>query len=116
LADYKENFSKKNTYYFIAKNNEKIIAYLASELLGVSLHINGITTSPKYRELGLGRSLFNEALLIAKKLKCQKITLEIEPKTPAYLWYEKLGFRVEKVLPNYYGEGVEAYFMKRDVY
>ena len=68
-----------------------------------SAYISDIAVVPKERGKGIGRMVTQFA--IDKVRDCPKIDLVTHPKNPARALYESLGFKVEKEVPNYFGDG-----------
>lgn len=71
-------------------------------------HIANLVVDPLARKMGLATALLENVLPLAKIW-----WLEVDIYGPLNL-YHKFGFRVEDLLPNFYGEGRDAYKMWQD--
>lgn len=57
--------------------------------------IEGVRVSKAYREKGVGRALFEEAIRLSKENECGIVQLTTDKsRTGAHTFYEKLGFQV----------------------
>lgn len=96
------DYSKKK-FLYVARHNEEIIAYVVFETnLGVAT-IDVVTVKLSERGQNVGRELIRFVIDQAKKKECHVIKLETGVSWKARLMYEKLGFKIRAVLPNYYG-------------
>ena len=91
----------------IKRKNGKAIGFLTYERIGKPKHrlfeVIHIVVSSKYRHEGIGTELFNRLL---KKHKWRKIFLTTHASNKgAHKFYEKLGMKMEAVLPNHYYKG-----------
>ncbi len=95
------NFSK-NFYTLVAKEEDKILAYISFFIeLGVA-QIDSLIVGKKSRRKGLAKILINEVEAQVKLLGVHKIRLETGIDWNARLLYEKLGYNTRAILPNYY--------------
>lgn len=95
------NFSK-NFYTLVAKDEDKIFAYISFFIeLGVA-QIDSLIVGKRSRRGGLATKLMQEAESQAKLLGAHKLRLETGVNWKAKYLYEKLGYNVRAVLPNYY--------------
>ena len=105
-----------SAFSIVFENRKRIIASLILYLDGVSARVLTIAVHPSFRRRGLGRRLMYEAELMGKRLRQNKITLEVSTKNnPAINMYMKLGFRIEGVVENYYAWGEDAYTMTKRI-
>jgi len=119
-------FEKEN-WYFREKDEDNIVIVSETEdghVVGqcmiehvgwdAAYHVGdlGIIISPEYRDLGLGKSLIEEALNVAEEKGFEKVCLSVfHTNTRAISLYEKMGFRKVgyrdrqfKLDGNYYDE------------
>lgn len=95
-----ENINKQNVKYFIAKDNEKIIASCYICIIpnltrgGKSIgFIENVITDTNYRRKGIGKKLIENAVKFAKEQNCYKVLLQSgKERTDAHEFYESLGF------------------------
>lgn len=95
------NFSK-NFYTLVAKDENKILAYISFFVeLGVA-QIDSLIVGKKSRRNGLAKRLINEVEARVKLSGVHKIRLETGVDWKARFLYEKLGYNTRAILPNYY--------------
>ena len=95
-----ENIKNKNIKYFIAKEDEKVIASCYICIIpnltrgGKSIgFIENVITDVKYRRKGVGKTVMENAIKYAKEQNCYKVLLQSGKKrTDAHPFYESLGF------------------------
>lgn len=100
----------RNRYarYFVLEKNREIIGYLGFWHKGASFHITNIAITEKYRRKGYGRKLLKFIEKIAATPKIKKISLEVRSSNCiAQDMYKKYGYKVIRVLKNYYQEEKE---------
>jgi ribosomal protein S18 acetylase RimI-like enzyme len=96
------DFSKRS-FTLLAKDGDIILAYISFFIeLGVA-QIDSLIVGKKSRREGLATKLMQEAESQAKLLGAHKVRLETGVNWRAKSLYEKLGYSVRAVLPNYYG-------------
>jgi GNAT superfamily N-acetyltransferase len=95
-----QNIKNQNIKYFIAKENEKIIASCYVCIIpnltrgGKSVgFIENVITDEKYRKRGIGKTVMENVIKYAKEQYCYKVLLQSGNKrTDAHPFYEKIGF------------------------
>ena len=95
-----QNIKNQNIRYFVAKENEKIIASCYICIIpnltrgGKSIgFIENVITDEKYRKKGIGKTVMENAIKYAKEQNCYKVVLQSGNKrTDVHPFYEKLGF------------------------
>jgi ribosomal protein S18 acetylase RimI-like enzyme len=93
----------------------KIIGTMILYYDGHAAKILSIAVHPSSRRLGIGKTLINEAETIAKRLKVQRITLEVSTRNSVAInLYTAFGYRFEGVIENYYAWGDDAYIMSKN--
>lgn len=100
----------RNRYarYFVLEKNREIIGYLGFWHKGASFHITNIAITEKYRRKGYGRKLLKFIEKIAATPTIKKISLEVRRSNCiAQDMYKKYGYKVIRVLKNYYQEEKE---------
>ncbi len=78
-------------------------------------HVVSIGILPKYRRLGIGTELMKKAMEALKDYyECVEVYLEVRvSNTPAIKFYEKLGFKIDRIIRGYYKDGEDAYVMSK---
>ena len=86
----------------------RIAGYLFAVSLYEEFHINKIATDPRVRHRGLGRRLLEDAIVRARNIGAESVTLEVRlSNLPARRLYEKYGFRPVGLRPRYYSDDNE---------
>jgi [ribosomal protein S18]-alanine N-acetyltransferase len=94
---------------FVVRTEDRPVAgFVAFWRVLDEMHINNLAVHPEARNQGLGHLLLREALAAAHRLGIRRATLEVRrSNTPALRLYERAGFTVAGVRPNYYSHPVE---------
>lgn len=107
-----------NTYYYlVATIDNKIVGYIAAELLVDHFDILAIAVLEKYRKQHIATMLLNTFFNIAINLNIKEIFLEVRcSNIGAINFYEKSGFEKISSRKNYYTDTNEtAYIYKKMV-
>ena len=87
------------------------IGYLRRPGLGGVLTLD---VDPERRRGGVGRALFQELLARLERAGARTVQLEVDVRNaPAIAFYRSFGFRRVGRIPDYYGDGRDAYEMER---
>ena len=110
LEDELMNHSSK---YIAAKDSENNVLGFAGIWNGVyDFHITNIVVRKDLRNQGIGSSLLEKLIELAKQNKMESITLEVMcTNIPAIKLYEKFGFKNAGFRKNYYKGTNDAYIM-----
>ena len=95
-----ENITKQDIKYFIAKENEKIIASCYICIIPNLTHggksigfIENMIIDVKYRRKGIGRTIIENAIKYAEEKNCYKVLLQSgKRRTEAHSFYKSIGF------------------------
>jgi len=83
--------------FIVMEADTEIVGYMIFDIGG---HIHSTAVKPTHRRRGFGKMLFVHALRCAKK----GLWLEVRSKnTEAIKFYKRLGMRIVRKIPNYYG-------------
>ena len=94
--------------YISAKANNRIIGYAGMWKVFDEGHITNIAVHPEYRGKGIGSSLVEELIKIAKNEGITRMTLEVrESNIAAQRLYSKYGFRKSGIRKAYYADNSE---------
>ena len=114
-----DNFEKMyNLDATLIKEYNKIYGYVINDNLIGFIHIQisydeadivNIVVDKNYRMIGIGSKLIDFSI---KKHALKALNLEVKKNNPAVSFYEKLGFKIMRKIPNYYKD-CDAYFMKK---
>lgn len=95
-------------YFFVAKENDKILGYISFTLIIDECNICNVATRGEYRKLGIGSLLLENALSFIKEKGGKKLFLEVrESNEGAISLYKKFGFSVAGVSKNHYTKPLE---------
>ena len=94
---------------FVVRTKDRPVAgFVAFWRVLDEMHINNLAVHPEVRGQGLGRRLLREALAAAHHMGIRRATLEVRRSNATALrLYERAGFTVAAVRPNYYSHPVE---------
>jgi len=117
-AQFKEEFAKapKDAYYLAAEADGELIAYAGIFYVADVADIHTITVVDKYRRKGVGRELLKRLIDWARVKKADAIMLEMRlGNDAARPLYEQYGFVEISKRENYYGPGLTAVVMRKEL-
>lgn len=98
--------------FILAKIKDKIVGYIIAYPREDFVDFNSMAVDKKYHNLGIGKKLVNFVLKKFKKLSLKQASLEVRTKNKiAISFYKNLGFKIKKIIKNYYKDGGDAYRM-----
>lgn len=101
-GEVSRDYSRKR-FLYLARQEKQISGYIVLETnMGVAT-IEVVIVKQSERGQGIGKSLIRHVIEEAKRKECHVIKLETGVSWKARLVYEKMGFHIRAVLPNYYG-------------
>ena len=114
------NFIKSyDLKYVLLQDYNKVYGYFLNDNLVGFIHIQisideadivNIIVEEKHRCLGIGRKLID---YVIEKHNLKALNLEVREDNSAINFYEKLGFKIYRTIPNYYSDKTNAKFMKK---
>jgi len=117
-AQFKEEFAKapKNAQYLVAEHEGELVAYAGIFFVADVADIHTITVSEKYRRKGIGRELLKRLIDWARVKQAMAIMLEMRlGNDQARPLYESFGFSEVSKRENYYGPGLTAVVMRKEL-
>jgi ribosomal-protein-alanine acetyltransferase len=117
-AQFKEEFAKapKDAYYLAAEAEGELIAYAGIFYVADVADVHTITVVKKYRRKGVGRELLKRLIDWARVKKADAIMLEMRlGNDSARPLYEQYGFVEVSKRENYYGPGLTAVVMRKEL-
>ena len=121
VTQFKEELAgvPKNRYLIVALNSENQIVGYAGVFAPdyeIDADIHTLTVDPKYRRQGIGRAMLNQLIDWAKERRSPSIFLEMrEDNSEANPLYLSNGFTPISRRNDYYGTGVHALVMQKDL-
>lgn len=117
-AQFREELSgvPKTRRYLVAHEGGVIIGYGGIALAGEVADIHTIAVIPEYRNRGIATELLDrlESWAIAKGVTALMLEMR-EGNREAQPLYESRGYRTIARRPDYYGPGIHALVMRRDL-
>ncbi|MBR1416910.1 MAG: GNAT family N-acetyltransferase [Bacilli bacterium] len=101
-----KEFEKIYGYYI----NNELIAFIHIQIMIDEADIVNIIVDKKYRRNGIATKLID---YVIKKYQFKALNLEVKENNPAINFYQNLGFKTLRIIPNYYSDGKDAKFMKK---
>ncbi len=102
FGEVSRDYSRKK-FLYLARQDNQITGYIVMETnMGVAT-IEVVIVKMSDRGHGIGKILIRHVIDEAQKKGCHVIKLETGVSWQARLVYEKIGFNIRAVLPNYYG-------------
>ena len=97
------------SYCFLARDTERrAVGFCSFWRILDELHINNLAVLPEFRRTGIASVLLTFMLKNAADLGARRATLEVRRSNePARLLYERFGFSVAGIRPDYYSKPVE---------
>ena len=99
--------------FLVAEKDDYVIGYVIFWIKYENQgHIISIAVDKNYRRLKAGTKLLIKAISTLALLKLDKIFIEVkENNSGAVEFYKSLGFKIDRVVPGYYGNGEGAIVM-----
>lgn len=121
MGQFKEEFSgvPKTRKFLVAQNSaHQIIGYAAALVVsaGVESDVLTVAVDPAYRSAGVGSTFMQLLEQWARDKQASAMMLEVGVENvPAITLYEKLGYLHISRRANYYGPGLDALVMRKEL-
>lgn len=118
ISQFKEEFAKspKNAHYLAAEFEGELVAYAGIFFIADVADIHTITVVEQHRRKGIGRELLKRLIDWARVKKAEAIMLEMRlGNDAAQPLYEQYGFSEVSRRENYYGPGLTAVVMRKEL-
>ena len=120
MGQFKEEFKGvPNSRYFLVATNDadQIVGYAAVLVVapGVEADVLTVAVLPEYARQGIATHFMNELEKWSQSKQALAMMLEVGVEnTNAIALYEKLGYQTIATRKNYYGQGLDAFVMRKE--
>ena len=120
MGQFKEEFKGvPNSRYFLVATNDadQIVGYAAVLVVapGVEADVLTVAVLPDYARQGIATHFMNELEKWSKGKQALAMMLEVGVENAgAIALYEKLGYQTIATRKNYYGQGLDAFVMRKE--
>ena len=109
----KKNLTTPSWVVFVLEELNTVIGAMTLFIKPRSIRLYSLAVAPESQGQGFGKMLMLYLMDEAQARNIKEITCEVEKASISLVsFYEKLGFVIEKELPDYYAKGRDAYFMR----
>ncbi len=116
MAQLKEELASKNRWYLVAEKNSSVVGYVGGLCVDGVTDVLTLTVHPDFRRLGIARELLRRLIDWSRTQKATAMMLEMRignvEAEPLYLAF---GFVEISHRDNYYGPGLTAIIMRKDL-
>ena len=116
IDQIKSEYVAPGRFYLVAEFEGRVVGYAGIVKRGESGDVLTISVAKAHRRKGIGRELLRRLIDWARTNKCEVVTLEVrvgnEEATPLY---SSFGFLEISRRPDYYGPGLDAIVMQKDM-
>jgi ribosomal-protein-alanine N-acetyltransferase len=120
MGQFKEEFKgvPNSRYFLVATNNaDEIVGYAAVLVVapGVEADVLTVAVLPDYTRQGIATHFMNELEKWSQSKQALAMMLEVGVENAsAIALYEKLGYQTIATRKNYYGQGLDAFVMRKE--
>jgi ribosomal-protein-alanine N-acetyltransferase len=120
MGQFKEEFKgvPNSRYFMVATNAQDQIVGYAGVLVvapGVEADVLTVAVLPEYARQGIATHFMNELEKWSQGKEALAMMLEVGVEnTSAIALYEKLGYQTITTRKNYYGQGLDAFVMRKE--
>ena len=120
MGQFKEEFKGvPNSRHFLVATNEEdqIVGYAAVLVVapGVEADVLTVAVLPEYARQGIATHFMNELEQWSQDKQALAMMLEVGVEnSSAIALYEKLGYQTISTRKNYYGQGLDAFVMRKE--
>lgn len=98
---------------FVAEMEGKIVGYVMASTSRSMGHLISIAVIPSHRGRGIGGRLVSVLLQLFRDMDIPSIFLEVRSSNrAARIFYEGIGFKLERTIPRYYGNEDAIIYLK----
>ena len=120
VGQFKEELAEvgKSRYYILASEGDEVVGYGGILFIsaGMEADILTLAVKPEYRKRGIARAMLAELLKWGISKGATSFMLEVRKEnSEAQSLYEKEGFSKVSERRNYYGVGIDAVVMRKEL-
>lgn len=118
ISFFKRELRKRKTHtrLCVGRLKDNVIGFIVFYIVGGECHILNIAVETTYRRRGVGTYLLEYTLEDVRKSGANEVFLEVSDKNTAALeLYKKYDFQVFGVRKRYYGNGDDAYVLRKEM-
>lgn len=116
IDQIKSELGAPGRHYLVAEMNGEVVGYAGIVKRGESGDVLTISVSKSHRRKGIGRELLRRLVDWARTNKCEAVMLEVRVgNEEAAPLYTSFGFIELSRRPNYYGAGLDAIVMRKEL-
>jgi len=111
---FRQLYHREPGLFLLALEKRRIIAYIVGAVDGLTGRIVSLAVEPPYRRRGAGNALTEELLRDLRRAGVAWVDLETRVDNEAGIrFWERLGFKTMRLLPDYYNDGTDALLMRK---
>jgi len=116
MATFRNYLDRKESCVLVGRIDHQLAGYIIVDVKpGAVAVIVSIAVRQGYRRKGLGSLLLDSALeMVRGKAKGAQLQVSVRNEE-AVSFYRNRGFRIAGILPSYYPDGIDAFFMIRPI-
>lgn len=110
----------------IVRYGKVFVLVIENEVIGIAEYIRnfdgdeiflyGFSIKKEYRKCGYGKKLLEESIEVFRKNEIKKIGLTVSLENiEAIELYKKMGFKMEEILKDEYGKGIDRLYFGREI-
>lgn len=116
ISQLKEELAGKNRWYLVAEKENNVVGYVGGLLVDGVVDVLTLTVHPEFRRQGIARELLRRLIDWSRTQKATAVMLEMRVGNfQAQPLYEAFGFVEISHRENYYGPGLTAIIMRKDL-
>ena len=116
LGQLKEELAASNRWYFVAEFHGEVVGYVGGLTVDSVTDVLTLTVDPKHRRKGIARELLRRLIDWSRTKDAIAIMLEMRVgNVEALPLYEAFGFVEIAERSNYYGPGIDAVVMRKEL-
>jgi len=116
FEQFKEEYAGKSRYYLVAEHEGVVVGYAGVMVVGEVTDILTLTVAPEFRRRGIAREFLKRLIDWSRNQRAEAVMLEMRVgNLEAHPLYLASGFRKISIRKDYYGPGVDALVMRKEL-